>query len=112
MPHISRKPDFIPIIDYDGLVSGSEVERLDAAKALHKAFRDVGFIYLKGSCIVKEDVNRLFGHAHKFFALPIEDKVHCESSQGGAFRGWFNPERSSSNAANSGKRSAVGCARN
>jgi isopenicillin N synthase-like dioxygenase len=93
----------LPVIDLSPfLASGSRAERLRVAAALRAACIDIGFFYLIGHGIAQAELDELVAWGHRFFDLPIEEKmkVHKGPSVEGFMRvGGLNPEANPDKAA-------------
>jgi isopenicillin N synthase-like dioxygenase len=96
----------LPIIDYAKIIGPSISDTPESHAAsnaekekLFKAFAEVGFIYLANHAVPATTEKNLFAHAQRFFALPTEEKAKVETGESKGFRGWFNPSRTSGNAA-------------
>jgi isopenicillin N synthase-like dioxygenase len=54
--------------------SGSDAEKQKVARDVVHGFRNAGFIYLKNHGIPKDQIDAVFAHSAKFFALPQAEK--------------------------------------
>ncbi|MEZ5824448.1 MAG: 2-oxoglutarate and iron-dependent oxygenase domain-containing protein [Geminicoccaceae bacterium] len=78
----------IPIIDISALRgSGRQEERQEVARQLHRASRDVGFIYVSHHGIADADLASVRETALAFFRQPQERKEEVRVSS--AHRGWL-----------------------
>jgi isopenicillin N synthase-like dioxygenase len=88
----------IPVIDLSPFVKGSgKGEAQQVARELRAACIDSGFFYLKGHGIVQSQFDQLFAWGHRFFELPLEEKMRLRrarsiSSQGYIGVGGTNPD--------------------
>lgn len=64
----------IPAIDVDLFRSGDKETRQQAADAIHRACRDIGFLYLTNHGVPADLLDRLFQHSQRFFELPLSIK--------------------------------------
>lgn len=61
----------IPIVDISSLViSSTPTDISKTSKELGDAFKDVGFVFIKGHQVPQELVERVYSHAKKLFELP------------------------------------------
>ncbi|KAF2679147.1 Clavaminate synthase-like protein [Lentithecium fluviatile CBS 122367] len=105
----------IPVVDFDKFLQGSESEKEDVAKQIDKAFREVGFVYLRNHGVDNGLVDECFEwvcilfqlslhtssdvygadrsrQSKKFFALPTETKMLAPHPPGGSHhRGYSAP---------------------
>jgi isopenicillin N synthase-like dioxygenase len=72
-PHTAFKK--LPLVDISLLFSSKLDERKLAAKALGKAARDAGFLYIVGHGIPKHLIENLKTRTQKYFAQPLEEKM-------------------------------------
>ena len=82
--------NLIPVIDITRLRDGTDP--VGVAKSLHKASKDIGFIYIKGHGVSYETIASARATALKFFRAPESDKFSVSVS--GNHRGWLGPNRS------------------
>lgn len=97
-----------PIIDYSRIVSKDASLAAAEKTKLFESFHNVGFIYLTGYTFSDEYIQKLFGHLHRFFALPEEQKLAIEGGEKQAFRGWFAPVRTAKNPEKADQKEAFG----
>jgi len=76
----------LPVIDLAPFVrGGSAPESLAARRAVAKALReaciDIGFFYLAGHGIAQEDFDAVIAMGHRFFELPLAEKVKLHSNK-------------------------------
>jgi len=76
----------LPVIDLAPFVrGGSAPESLAARRAVAKALReaciDIGFFYLSGHGIAQEDFDAVIAMGHRFFELPLAEKVKLHSNK-------------------------------
>ena len=79
--------DVIPVIDIAPLRDGRDP--MGVAKALHRASRDLGFIYVAGHGIPDQTIDAARRAALPFFRAPEADKARVIVSQ--SHRGWLAP---------------------
>jgi isopenicillin N synthase-like dioxygenase len=80
----------IPVVDITRLRDGTDP--VGVAKSLHKASKDIGFIYIKGHGVSYKTITTARETALKFFQAPEFDKISISVS--GKHRGWLGPNRS------------------
>jgi isopenicillin N synthase-like dioxygenase len=79
----------LPVIDLAPFVGeGSAAERRAVAKALREACIDIGFFYLSGHGIPQSDFDALIAIGHRFFELPVPEKMKLHSNQSAARLGY------------------------
>ena len=83
----------LPIVDLSPfLQKASDSERKKAAEALVKACREVGFVYIKGHGVPKQEIEQAFAISKKFYVLPAEEKLKAPHPPGWAVhRGYSWP---------------------
>ncbi|KAF2868935.1 thymine dioxygenase [Massariosphaeria phaeospora] len=82
----------IPIVDFGQFLHGGKEEKELVAKSVDNAFRNVGFVYLKGHGIERDLVKRCFEWSAKFFALSPETRLLAPHPPGGSHhRGYSAP---------------------
>ncbi|CAG9988095.1 unnamed protein product [Clonostachys byssicola] len=72
----NQQPLTIPVIDFSPL-RNPNCSRQDFAKTgdeIYKAFKDIGFAYIKNHVVPQEVVDEAFSWSKKFFALPQSEK--------------------------------------
>jgi isopenicillin N synthase-like dioxygenase len=81
----------LPVIDMAPLLAGGKSPaKLEVARAIEAACRDLGFFYATGHGIAPKLLARLDSASRKFFALPEAEKLDIRMSRGGrAWRGYF-----------------------
>lgn len=83
----------IPLIDFSKFQNGSEIEKLETAKAILKGFQTAGFIYLKNIPITSSTRAHVFGTSAKLFRLEEEEKMSYAWTTPQANRGYSEPGR-------------------
>ena len=79
----------IPIIDIAALIKRSETQR-EAASAIARACRDIGFFYIIGHGVDEDLQLRLAEKSREFFAKDMAEKMNIAMARGGrAWRGYF-----------------------
>ncbi len=79
----------VPVIDISGL-SGGRDSKLDVARAIGKACREVGFFYASGHGVSVELQEKMMALSQLFFAQSHEIKMRIAMAKGGrAWRGFF-----------------------
>ncbi|KAH7393780.1 hypothetical protein DE146DRAFT_660005 [Phaeosphaeria sp. MPI-PUGE-AT-0046c] len=82
----------IPIVDFAPARQGSREEQEAVARELDRAFREVGFVYLRNCGLRREMVREGFEWSQKFFSLPLSTKLLAPHPPGGAHhRGYSAP---------------------
>lgn len=82
--------DTLPIIDMAPLFAAAPAERARVAGELAAACKAHGFFYLVGHGISLDTLNDLETQSHRFFALPLDQKMAISMERGGrAWRGYF-----------------------
>lgn len=79
--------DAIPVVDVGPLRDGTDP--IGVGRALAKASREVGFIYVSGHGIDADLLDGARTEALTFFRLPVENKAAVKVSSG--HRGWIAP---------------------
>ena len=64
----------IPIVDIAPCLAGERGAAEHVAAELREVTETVGFFYLRGHGVPQTLVDRMFGEARRFFALPLEEK--------------------------------------
>ena len=71
----------LPTIDMSPFLSGGDVEaRKRVAAQLRSACINVGFFYLSGHGISKEELDTCEAFAHRFFQLPLDVKMQFRAT--------------------------------
>ncbi len=65
----------IPVIDFESFVAGGGADRRSAAAEIGAACENVGFFYIRNHGVPAAAIERMFGQARAFFALPMERKL-------------------------------------
>ena len=88
----------IPIIDLSPFTSPSPSQpaspdaRLQAAQALVRACREVGFVYIKNHGVSQAELDQAFALSKQFYGLPMEEKMKAPHPLGWAVhRGYSWP---------------------
>jgi isopenicillin N synthase-like dioxygenase len=69
-------------------VSGSDAGKQNVARDVVHGFRNAGFVYLKNHGIPKDQIDAVFAHSAKFFALPQAEKDALAWYDAAANRGY------------------------
>lgn len=77
----------IPVIDIGALRDGSDP--VGVARALHRASREVGFLYVANHGVPEADIDAARAAAFRLFRAEAADKATVKVS--GAHRGWLAP---------------------
>ncbi len=79
----------LPVIDLAPFVNGGTLaERSEVAAQLREACISIGFFYLVGHGLSEAELERALQLSHRFFALPLEDKLSVSSVNSPAGRGF------------------------
>ena len=80
----------LPIIDLTAFVSSaSDAQKARVALQLREACVEVGFFYLTGHGIERRDFDQLMGFGHRFFELPVEQKMSLHYARSPWRTGYF-----------------------
>lgn len=73
----------LPVIDIATFREGTgdAAERRAVATALREACIDIGFFYLAGHGIAQSEFDQVIAMGHRFFGLPLAEKVKLHSNQ-------------------------------
>lgn len=73
----------LPIVDLSPFLSASSIDdRHACAKDLVNACRDIGFVYIKGHGVPKDQIQKAFTVSQNFYALPTEEKMKAPHPPG------------------------------
>lgn len=79
----------LPVIDLAPFVAGgSAADRFATAKALREACIDIGFFYLAGHGIAPSEFDAVIAAGHRFFELPLAEKMKLHSNNSGVRLGY------------------------
>jgi isopenicillin N synthase-like dioxygenase len=78
----------VPIIDLTSARQGGRAERLQVARAIDQACREIGFFAITGHGVPERLVEDLRRVAHDFFALPMAEKLAVRHPVAGTNRGY------------------------
>jgi isopenicillin N synthase-like dioxygenase len=79
----------LPVIDLAPFVAGGGAEeRRAVARALREACIDIGFFYLTGHGIAQQEFDDVVTMGHRFFALPLAEKMKLHSNNSPARLGY------------------------
>ncbi|MEK7878869.1 MAG: 2-oxoglutarate and iron-dependent oxygenase domain-containing protein, partial [candidate division NC10 bacterium] len=78
----------IPIIDLAPARGGGQADRLEVARQMDAACREIGFFTITGHGVRVETISDLRAAAHVFFALPLEEKLEARHPVTGTNRGY------------------------
>ncbi|MEO0850194.1 MAG: 2-oxoglutarate and iron-dependent oxygenase domain-containing protein [Pseudomonadota bacterium] len=79
-PHAHRQ---VPELSLRQFQAGSPAERTAFTGALFAGLKDYGFVILKDHAIDPALLTRAYDLVAKLFALPVEEKLRCDSGDGG-----------------------------
>jgi len=77
----------IPILDVSGLYTGNPADARAVAETLRGYLETVGFLYVSGHRVPREDVEAVRSMSRAFFALPDEQKLKLKIDKN--FRGYL-----------------------
>lgn len=88
--HTATQPSFesIPVIDFAPMRSGDPADRAGVGDAVRKACTEVGFFYAKNHGVPQDVIDATFGAAHRFFDLPLDQKLAISVEKSDAMRGY------------------------
>ena len=79
----------LPVIDLAPFVTGgSDAARRATARSLREACIDIGFFYLAGHGIAPAELDAVIEMGHRFFALPLAEKMKLHSNLSDARLGY------------------------
>jgi isopenicillin N synthase-like dioxygenase len=81
--------DRVPVVDFAPFLAGAAAERKRVALEIGRACRDIGFFYIVHHGVPEALIDRVFGEAKRFFALPTERKREIAIEKSPCHRGWF-----------------------
>jgi isopenicillin N synthase-like dioxygenase len=80
--HARKNLTRLPVIDLAPFASGGDAAaRRAVAKALREACIDIGFFYLAGHGIAQSEFDAVIAMGHRFFELPLAEKLKLHSNQ-------------------------------
>ncbi len=84
-----KLPEFAPpIVSLAGMRSETAADRAAVAKAFRAACLDKGFLYIVDHGIPRDMTEAVFAETKRFFALPIEQKMHVDMALSPYHRGY------------------------
>lgn len=78
----------IPVIDFAPMFNGDLAQRRGVGEAVREACTEVGFFYAKNHTVPPKIISDTFDAAHRFFDLPIEEKLALNISHSPNLRGY------------------------
>ena len=78
----------IPKLDLSHFTHGSSSEKSNFVAELGNAYEQIGFVAIRNHGIPSETLKLLYQEVANFFALPEEEKMKYDDSQGGGQRGY------------------------
>ena len=78
----------VPVIDLTPALHGERAQRLDVARAIDRACREIGFFAITGHGVPDGLVERLRAVAHEFFERPMAEKLAYRHPVAGTNRGY------------------------
>lgn len=79
---------YVPIIDLEPYFEGTQDGKLEVAKAVDQACRDIGFLIIKNHRIPSELVERVASLSRQFFDLPLAEKRKVDRPRPDQVRGY------------------------
>jgi isopenicillin N synthase-like dioxygenase len=94
----------VPVIDFAPFLSGDLAARKRVAQEIRRACIDIGFFYLAGHGIPAAELDELVDWGHRFFALPLDEKMKLHVTRNPAHQGYMqeggmNPDANPDKAA-------------
>lgn len=81
-------PSPIPVIDLSKFFSGTAEEAAEVAAEVDRTFATIGFMVVTGHGVEQAAIDEMYAVTSDFFALPIEEKMHCVSPIGERHEGF------------------------
>src|SRR5688572_27743159 len=82
----------LPVIDVSPFVRDSTLaEREAAARRIREACIDIGFFYIAGHGIPREELDELLDQGRRFFGLPMEQKMKIHRHLSPTGQGFMTP---------------------
>jgi isopenicillin N synthase-like dioxygenase len=104
--HETRKAlEAVPVIDISAFCEGGSVaDKRAIAREIRRACIDIGFFYISGHGFTAGDLTETLEWGHKFFALPVEDKMriaarHHRANLGFIQTGGLHPDAAAASRA-------------
>jgi isopenicillin N synthase-like dioxygenase len=79
----------VPVIDLGPLAGTDPAAKRRTAQAIGRACEDVGFLYIANHGVPQALIDRTFAEAHRFFALPLAEKMKIPLKASANYRGYF-----------------------
>lgn len=79
----------VPVIDLGPLGGTDAAAKRRTAQAIGRACEDVGFLYIANHGVPQALIDRTFAEAHRFFALPLAEKMKIPLKASANYRGYF-----------------------
>ena len=79
---------YIPCLDLDTYINGTEEQRKKFSDELGKAFNDSGFVTITNHGVSQELIDKLYKNVKELFALPIDSKRKYEKPELAGQRGY------------------------
>jgi isopenicillin N synthase-like dioxygenase len=80
--------DAIPVIDFAAMQTADLTARQAVANQLRRACIQVGFFYVKNHGVSQTVIDQMFAQMHRFFALPLEEKMQIHIAKSSNHRGY------------------------
>ena len=78
----------VPKVNLQNFISGSKKEKNKFIKDIGLAFKEIGFVSLKGHFLDKSLMDKLYTEINSFFNLPLEIKLKYEIKKLNGQRGY------------------------
>ena len=79
----------LPVIDFAPLSGTNETAKERVAKEVHDACRDIGFLTIVNHPVPPAKIREIFRQSKRFFALPLQEKMHAYMGNSNLFRGYL-----------------------
>ncbi len=90
--YTASTPPRIPVVDFKDFTADNAVARLQIARDLVAACREVGFVYITNHGVPEDALAKAFEVSKKFYDLPKEEKLKAPHPPGWAVhRGYSWP---------------------
>lgn len=79
----------LPVIDFAPMSGTNEQAKERVAREVHDACRDIGFLTIVNHPVPPEKIREIFRQSKRFFALPLQEKMHAYMGNSNLFRGYL-----------------------
>lgn len=103
----------LPVVDLAEFQAGSASRRSEIARSIRQNCVDIGFFYLVGHGIAQSEFDEAHVLGHRFFELPLEEKMKTHTSNSSVTQGYIrtggvNPSASDLEKADAKERYGMG----